>query len=484
MAGTSTGGLISIMLGRLRMNVDDCIEEYETLGGKVFGRSRWFHIRSIPPFWLPREKYNHRTLESVTQNLIDRRIPKIGRFPGGKTFAFDENRCRVYVTHASFKIEANQGYSVVVAYQENPGSGTEKTYLFRTYKNLRKAPDPLERNPGPAHDIPILEVARATSAAPGYFKEVTIDGLKYLDGGFGANNPCLEIFREVRYLNNHDKRCIGCVMSIGTGKNDEKRIQSKTGFREALKTGLGKFIRYENFARKWASDSEAPHETMMDQWGDSNQSFKYFRLNVDEGLARMKLDEWHCRSSARVALGRCIGWAKSKGSRASSSQPTNGIHEEKSPRLADDTDGQSKQSCSVHLLDGAAELSKTNHLDQRYIPGFFKPHNKTLTMIRKQTESYLSKPECQKWLQECAIYLVDNRRARVRADPERWQKTCFGTWYQCQVRGCQRGQKEYPDAKAMEKHLLDKHRDVFSKANEEGRKMLQKTVGSCRVTVH
>ena len=95
MAGTSTGGLISIMLGRLRMNVDDCIKEYETLGGKVFGKSRWFHLRSIPPFWLPREKYNHNRLEGVIQSLVDRRIPKIGGFPGGKTFAFDENRCRV-----------------------------------------------------------------------------------------------------------------------------------------------------------------------------------------------------------------------------------------------------------------------------------------------------------------------------------------------------------------------------------------------------
>lgn len=96
MAGTSTGGLIAIMLGRLRMNIDDCIEEYETLGKKVFAKGRLFHVKSIPPFWFPREKYNYRTLEEVIQTLIDRRIPKIGTFPGGKTFAFDENRCRVY----------------------------------------------------------------------------------------------------------------------------------------------------------------------------------------------------------------------------------------------------------------------------------------------------------------------------------------------------------------------------------------------------
>ena len=101
-AGTSTGGLIGIMLGRLRMSVDDCIEEYETLGGEVFGTSRWLHLRSIPPLWLPREKYDHRKLESVIQSLVDRRIPKIGRFPGGKNFAFDENRCRVYVAPSCY----------------------------------------------------------------------------------------------------------------------------------------------------------------------------------------------------------------------------------------------------------------------------------------------------------------------------------------------------------------------------------------------
>jgi patatin-like phospholipase/acyl hydrolase len=34
--GTSTGGLIAIMLGRLRMTVDDCIDAYTSLSDKVF----------------------------------------------------------------------------------------------------------------------------------------------------------------------------------------------------------------------------------------------------------------------------------------------------------------------------------------------------------------------------------------------------------------------------------------------------------------
>jgi patatin-like phospholipase/acyl hydrolase len=34
--GTSTGGLIAIMLGRLRMTIDECIDAYTTLSDRVF----------------------------------------------------------------------------------------------------------------------------------------------------------------------------------------------------------------------------------------------------------------------------------------------------------------------------------------------------------------------------------------------------------------------------------------------------------------
>jgi patatin-like phospholipase/acyl hydrolase len=35
-AGTSTGGLIAVMLGRLHMTVDECIAAYEEVGKKIF----------------------------------------------------------------------------------------------------------------------------------------------------------------------------------------------------------------------------------------------------------------------------------------------------------------------------------------------------------------------------------------------------------------------------------------------------------------
>ena len=80
------------------MTIEDCLEEYENLGDVVFSHSRWLHIRS--PLWVPREKYDHKKLEKVVKDVVNRKVPRIGTFPdvifaGGKSFTFDENRCRV-----------------------------------------------------------------------------------------------------------------------------------------------------------------------------------------------------------------------------------------------------------------------------------------------------------------------------------------------------------------------------------------------------
>ena len=76
------------------MNIDDCIGEYETLGEKIFARPRLFHIRS--PLFRIRSKYNAKVLETVLEDVVSRRVPGGADFPGGKNFACDENRCRVY----------------------------------------------------------------------------------------------------------------------------------------------------------------------------------------------------------------------------------------------------------------------------------------------------------------------------------------------------------------------------------------------------
>lgn len=473
-AGTSTGGLISIMLGRLRMNIDDCILDYERLGGEVFGHSRWFHLRS--PLWIPRDKYNHETLESVVQDVVVRRSPKIPKFPGGQNFAFDEARCR----------------TVVISYQQQSNEdarrkGVERPYLFRTYKNLRQSDTAQERktdrNPGPAHDIPIWQVARATSAAPTYFKPANVQGLKYLDGGFGANNPCAEIFEEVRKLNNHTPTCANIILSIGTGRDkDWSRFSS---------SGPSRFLNYLNVARKWASESDETHERMI-TW-TSQFPLKYFRLSVEDGLGPMKLDAWHARGPIRLSLGRGIArFRKFCGAKAGNVQPptpsTNGhlemsqVGTQLNPAINPRTQAPAQNGNTVesHRHVGSG-LSSDSDTQCSLIPQFFQTKNKTLASIRKHTCKYLLDPEVQQWIEEIAEILVKGRRARAKTDPHRWEKACFGAWFQCKIKGCPRGEKEYGLRRSMQKHLLDKHGDVF---NREQGEALEQALDDCKIVVH
>lgn len=62
------------MLGRLCMDVEECLEAYESLADRVFGHPRRFHIRK-PPF-IPRDKYNHRNLEDVIKEIVMRKSGK------------------------------------------------------------------------------------------------------------------------------------------------------------------------------------------------------------------------------------------------------------------------------------------------------------------------------------------------------------------------------------------------------------------------
>lgn len=75
----------------------------------------------------------------------------------------------------------------------------------------------LERNPGRQDNFPIPQVGRATSAAPFYFKAVKLDkdnlDLELIDGGFGANNPSEEAYREVGQMSKSDLRALMSVIT-------------------------------------------------------------------------------------------------------------------------------------------------------------------------------------------------------------------------------------------------------------------------------
>jgi hypothetical protein len=67
MYGTSTGGLIATMLGRLRMNIPDCLEYYKKFGDDLFG-----HKRSTIPL---ATKYHHQPLEKAVKEIVRKHCP-------------------------------------------------------------------------------------------------------------------------------------------------------------------------------------------------------------------------------------------------------------------------------------------------------------------------------------------------------------------------------------------------------------------------
>ena len=61
------------MLSRLRMSVDQCLDEFQNLIDIVWGPRRTFSIRTAP--FYPREKYDYKMLERGLKDMVGRRLP-------------------------------------------------------------------------------------------------------------------------------------------------------------------------------------------------------------------------------------------------------------------------------------------------------------------------------------------------------------------------------------------------------------------------
>lgn len=85
----------------------------------------------------------------------------------------------------------------------------------------------------------------------------------------------------MKQLSNNNPRAVQVLVSIGTGKNLEADPNPSAGYRL--------YMSYANTAAKWATQSEATHHTILDATRNVAQ---YFRLNVEHGIGKMKLDAW------------------------------------------------------------------------------------------------------------------------------------------------------------------------------------------------
>ena len=138
--------------------------------------------------------------------------------------------------------------------------------------------------------LEIRDAARATSAAPTYFKPIFIDGVSYVDGGLGFNNPAFEVLDEGEDIFGFtipgNATNLACMVSIGTGEaatvpayNWKKSVRQRIVPTHAIEAMIS-----------IVTDCESTNERLT--WRFRDHPDKYFRFNVDRGLDKVELDDW------------------------------------------------------------------------------------------------------------------------------------------------------------------------------------------------
>lgn len=247
--GTSTGGIIAIMLGRLEMSVEDCIKTYRSFAERAFTPKR--RILSLPAS--PNGAYSALALEIAMKDVVKTQCRNIN--------CTNLQTC----THGDEPFQDDSCVKTVVLAVTKENVDAKPT-LFRTY----------DKTSG-FRDCTIWQVARATSAASTFFKSIKLgrDQIEFIDAGFGYNNPCQVLMDEAQkqFPEAHQVR----VLSIGTGLGAVVTIKNtRISILKALKS--------------IATTSKKVADRLDDEYGETGQ---YYRFNVDRGLEDITLADWH-----------------------------------------------------------------------------------------------------------------------------------------------------------------------------------------------
>lgn len=196
--------------------------------------------------------------------------------------------------------------SVVVARQDH----NRGAHLFRSY-DAKGSESGNPHNPGLADTCHIWEAGRATSAAPTYFKPITINDDTFYDGGVGYNDPTAEVFKDVIIRENcrHGPTSIALVLTLGTGTEPTLKQKAK-GIVNTLKARIKNHHNVERIRliyRRVVKDmmvNTAGVEAEMRGFLDDGQ-FEY--LKWDGGYEVGSLGVGNCKPEAfaKMDMGIC-----------------------------------------------------------------------------------------------------------------------------------------------------------------------------------
>ncbi|KAI0412396.1 hypothetical protein F5X98DRAFT_379817 [Xylaria grammica] len=268
--GTSTGGIIAIMLGRLGMTVDECIRAYDKVAQTAFTPKRTLSLLPASP----KGAYSAQALEGAIKQTVR-------EFCVEPTCIDQRRQGRPTVetcphADAEFRNASCTKTVVLAITKDNVDAGPT---LFTTYDTSASY-----------QGCAIWQVARATSAATTFFKSIKVgrDNVEFIDAGFGHNNPCEVLIEEAQ--RQFPRHSTIQALSIGTGLGAVVDIKDS---RRAILKALAKM----------ASTSTAVATRLDNRYKDSGQ---YYRFNVDRGLQDITLSDWEKMSTISAHTGNYL----------------------------------------------------------------------------------------------------------------------------------------------------------------------------------
>jgi predicted acylesterase/phospholipase RssA len=339
--GTSTGGIIAILLSRLRLDCRKCISIYTKLAEEIFKNDKSIQLfgAKIPtggsrfsgavleraikhalsdlgydpeelmwddslfeevPEDLPRDSIWSDAVpevlsESPTATLKSARGVLTKEFevtapsPPSNIAGGQSPQHRTSDPFAHPKVNRRDTWKLhprLSVHKKKDAKGC-RGFVLTSLKNALGLPRILSTYDPNDRTTKIWEALRATSAAPTFFEEMQFGTPKvtYLDGGVGFNNPCAEVDYAAKAL--WEGRSIGVIVSIGTGLQSIPSVGKTVSW---LPFGLGTDIALASALIGMATSTARVDNEMKRMYYSSSTC--YYRFDVDRGLANVSLEQW------------------------------------------------------------------------------------------------------------------------------------------------------------------------------------------------
>ncbi|KAK3906963.1 hypothetical protein C8A05DRAFT_40294 [Staphylotrichum tortipilum] len=254
-AGTNAGGLIAIMLGRLRMSTREALEAYDTCAARIFSsrnKKKW--------------SFSERFCATALQEAVEGIVKERGL---GESMRDLEN-------HSKGKV------IVCVMPADNIGAPR----MVRSFEGDTGVDDDWDEG------IMIWEAARATTAASSFFKPQKLGkeetARSYIDAAIGVNNPVDYLLKEAVDEFGSGRR-LGSVISIGTGTREMKLGRALTGLKNLVQAP-GYYVGLIKTLESTATDGEEIHRHLQKRLEEFSGA--YYRFNVPNAAEEVGLHHY------------------------------------------------------------------------------------------------------------------------------------------------------------------------------------------------